>query len=573
MISATRLLVLTAIGITIGTIACTDAGEITGKPPGGALLIESERDSAVEVDTLIVGDEDWLFAKGADTTAVTTWTVGDTSIIRIVDQVFARVHIKALKVGSTTITAEHDGETGTLQIVVRELTASDTVPKVEITTNLDSLIIGDSIPFGFNLVRRGEYLLDRPFTLTLSDSSAVRVLYMNDPLVDPHSFWIEGVRLGTTVLTVRCACVSDSLTITVHEPKPMVPDPRASRYEAIDLGTLGGAAAFPLALNDSGDVVGYSLTATGEQHAFLWTNGVMQDLSPSGAHSEAQVVTNSRTVAGTSEIGGVVHILRWDNGQMTDLGPVGSADRQAGVVGITATDVVAWGDSGSAIWRNGVKEFLGGFRARASNGRHQIAGNLGNVPYLWDNGSLMALEIRGLPSHAVDINNEGVVVGDTPEWTQYWGVRPAITVWVNGRISRTFGYIDPVAINDPGDVIGQSSGSAAFYSRGSVPWEIPSLGGWGGTFPHDLNSLAMVVGESWTAGKTLHAFVWQVSDSTPIDLGTGPITAARNGSSAIAINARGDIVGWVAPCTTPAGRCTELDKSHARVVLWRLKNP
>jgi probable HAF family extracellular repeat protein len=45
------------------------------------------------------------------------------------------------------------------------------------------------------------------------------------------------------------------------------------------LGTLGGASAFATALNNSNEVVGWSKTASGAQHAFLYANGTMQDLN------------------------------------------------------------------------------------------------------------------------------------------------------------------------------------------------------------------------------------------------------------------------------------------------------
>jgi probable HAF family extracellular repeat protein len=50
-----------------------------------------------------------------------------------------------------------------------------------------------------------------------------------------------------------------------------------------DLGTLGGRWAFPTAISNRGQVVGYSAAADGVQHAFLWQNGTMIRLgSPKG---------------------------------------------------------------------------------------------------------------------------------------------------------------------------------------------------------------------------------------------------------------------------------------------------
>jgi probable HAF family extracellular repeat protein len=69
-----------------------------------------------------------------------------------------------------------------------------------------------------------------------------------------------------------------------------------------DLGTLGGAHSFGWGINDSGQVVGSSATATGEMHAFLWTDGVMQDLGTflGGYYSSALGINNSGQVVGYS---------------------------------------------------------------------------------------------------------------------------------------------------------------------------------------------------------------------------------------------------------------------------------
>src|SRR4030042_1871199 len=42
------------------------------------------------------------------------------------------------------------------------------------------------------------------------------------------------------------------------------------RYEIIDLGTLGGRSSVAKAINDMGQVVGWSYKADGFNYAFLW---------------------------------------------------------------------------------------------------------------------------------------------------------------------------------------------------------------------------------------------------------------------------------------------------------------
>ncbi|HST61111.1 MAG TPA: PKD domain-containing protein [Longimicrobium sp.] len=73
-----------------------------------------------------------------------------------------------------------------------------------------------------------------------------------------------------------------------------------------DLGTLGGYSSEALAVNEAGDVVGWSYTASGVQHGFLWTAaGGMQPLAPlpGATWSTARFVNDARDVAGNSGIG------------------------------------------------------------------------------------------------------------------------------------------------------------------------------------------------------------------------------------------------------------------------------
>ena len=74
-----------------------------------------------------------------------------------------------------------------------------------------------------------------------------------------------------------------------------------------DLGTLGGTFSIPRAINESGQVIGISRISSGEQHAFVWdsANGI-QDLgtlggpssTPSAINEAGQVIGNSLTSSG-----------------------------------------------------------------------------------------------------------------------------------------------------------------------------------------------------------------------------------------------------------------------------------
>ena len=81
-----------------------------------------------------------------------------------------------------------------------------------------------------------------------------------------------------------------------------------------------------------------------------------------------------------------------------------------------------------------------------------------------------------------------------------------------------------------------------------------------------MNDDDIVTGTSLTSDRIAHVFVWKASQGQTIDLGTGPASAGGAATFAVAINARGDIIGYTcATYTWPA-----CGAPH-RAVLWRVR--
>src|SRR5258708_1034755 len=81
-------------------------------------------------------------------------------------------------------------------------------------------------------------------------------------------------------------------------------DPCVPSYAVIGLGTLGGSSSFAGDINASGQVVGWSITAVGQGHAFLWQNGIMTDLGTLGGNfSVARGINDVGQIVGYSDPG------------------------------------------------------------------------------------------------------------------------------------------------------------------------------------------------------------------------------------------------------------------------------
>src|SRR5215203_1320141 len=84
------------------------------------------------------------------------------------------------------------------------------------------------------------------------------------------------------VLLVAGAVALFGLGLRTAEPQTT---PSTTSYAVQDLGTLGGSSSYARGINDSGKVVGRSVTSDGSHHAFLYDASAtpkMQDLGTLG---------------------------------------------------------------------------------------------------------------------------------------------------------------------------------------------------------------------------------------------------------------------------------------------------
>jgi probable HAF family extracellular repeat protein len=287
----------------------------------------------------------------------------------------------------------------------------------------------------------------------------------------------------------------------------------APRYRIVDLGTLGGPTSAAEAINSHGQIAGWSDTAGGNRHAFLYSDGVMQDLGTltGGSDSYATALNDSGQVVGYSGINGlgqqfpeVYQGFIWDQDGMKTLGalfcPCSYNDR--------------YGASGGY----------------AINDRGWIGGDSETVRGSW---VLHAAFWRGAAPQDIG--------GGAGDWS----------------ISRIFG------LSPQGIAVGDYSADAGrldVFDREASLWRDENRLGLG-SLPGDASSTALavdprgtVVGWSGkTDGSVSHAFVWSDGHMRELE----PLHHGAN-SAALAINAVGQVVGW-----------SNGDDGTPHAVLWR----
>lgn len=270
----------------------------------------------------------------------------------------------------------------------------------------------------------------------------------------------------------------------------------AQLYKTTSLGTLGGDYSVDFAVNEHGQHTGQSRASNGQIHAFRWTkSGGMQDLGTLGGDfSSGQAINDSGDVIGDSHTGDntFTHPFRWTaTSGMQDLGSV------------------LGGDS-FAILLNNSGQVAGGSCSPDRSVCHA---------FLWssDTGTVDLGTLGGINSSASALNDLGQVVG-TADLSN--GSHHAF-VWSSSSGMHDLGALDTdsnstaFAINNSGQVVGQSEGARLRAFRWTNANGMVFLGDLGGNFSSAslIDDTGRVAGESTLPGndQIAHSFLWTQS--------------------------------------------------------------
>lgn len=359
-----------------------------------------------------------------------------------------------------------------------------------------------------------------------------------------------------------CAALLLASSVTVGPANANVG--RCRGHRVVDLGTLGGSFSFATDVNDSRVVVGASATSDPNvtQQAFVWTERAgMRNLGTlGGPNSQAQAVNNRGEIAGYSDTGvgghrafywseraGMLEVSGYDAEDSATTTPYAINDKGR-IVGVSVV-----GSSPRAFtWTRG-KGFvdIAPGVAYAVNSRGVVTGAAetagGLVPFLWseDRGITFVALPPGAEGVGMDINDSNQITGYFTDGSAYrafiWSRRDGLFDLGTLGGPRSMG----VRISEDGTLAGiaeVSDPSESWHGFVRRPGSdaLQDIGSLGGRYTEiqDQNDRGQVVGTSSKNDGTNVAFIWDRQNGIS-SLGTlgGP------NSYAYSINSSGDAVG------------------------------
>lgn len=207
----------------------------------------------------------------------------------------------------------------------------------------------------------------------------------------------------------------------------------AETYTLVDLGTLGGISSVARGINNLGQVVGESRTASGEQRAFLWDprQGLI-DLGTLRFGSHAYGINDHGQVVGystLSAIPNIQHAFIWNAEEgMQSLGTLPGRTSSRALAINNKGQIAGWSgaifllDGQAVLWENDEAKQLDTIStatAYAINTNRRIVGMAGdpfdNYGFVWENDEVQYIPpFDSYGSIAYGVNEAGNVVGSSP---------------------------------------------------------------------------------------------------------------------------------------------------------------
>ena len=313
------------------------------------------------------------------------------------------------------------------------------------------------------------------------------------------------------------------------------------------------------AINNAGHMTGYGVIgSTGEIHAFIFANGIFQDLGLLGYQASDGIAINNSDQLAADGIGPGSTALSYSTGHAHRLGSVDGGYSSALSIN-SLGDIVGSAKNGDGVtvgfsWIGGVFTDLspqGIYRAACINDSRQIVGSSG---YYWVYGGYGHSSSHGCLYSGGAFTDLGSLTGDPRTNTEANGINATgqivgystaadgslhAVLYSSGTL-QDLGTLDganasAIAINSGGTIIGYLTNpyganlGAFVYSGGAMHnlGDLITVGGdgWSALVVTGLNDNGWIVGNGTVGGAT-HAFVLKPTGTA----GAGtPVAALRSG--------------------------------------------
>ncbi|MFU8870846.1 hypothetical protein [Micromonospora sp. SL4-19] len=257
-----------------------------------------------------------------------------------------------------------------------------------------------------------------------------------------------------------------------------------------DLGTLGGPNSQAEAIDDQGRIVGTSQDAQGDSHAVAWVDGRIQDLGVKGLTSIAYDTAGDRVVGVyhvTDGFAGRRAFVRTGETQVTIDVPPGASATAVNSAGMVA-GTHGWQDwndpapdvNQAFVWQHGVTRTLGtlGGATSVANGINDLGHVVGTSntatgesgAFFWDGTAMCRLASSSPSPTAQAVNDSDLVVG-----TDGRGSRAM--VWPDPSSASQLLPLPPEAVgsrainvNDQGVIVGEADYLSPSWHPRAVVW-------------------------------------------------------------------------------------------------------